>query len=267
MIFIFLFQKRTMLPLTLGILVAIMAPIYTHKILLFPMDHQAHVNSFSIIGAELQSRGHAVDIIVADRSKHLAMQRGITTLVRSYQNVLDSSIFEHASTGGMSAQRDYIKTLYKTALEQTTYNCNDKDFIAQLKNANYDLMLVEGSDLGRVQLLLPYKLDVPFVTISIRHAPWQVRIPSLPSVEGLQGIKLLDKNSTFFDRLLNTLAWLVVENFIAPPSFMSKVNDTLFDVLVPERENIGFMGLLRKAVLGVGGWVISSRSSMDGWRK
>ena len=228
-------------------LMSIVVSVHASRILLYPFDHLAHVNSFSIIGEELKNRGHIVDIIVANRSEYLAAQRGINAIVRAYKHSLDHSVFENAASGGIFAQRDYVAKLFETGLEHVRELFDDKPQLAKLQATNYDLMLVEGSDVGRTQFLLPYKLGVKFISVGIRHDPWSAKIPALPSVEGVQAFCILNQDSTFFDRLTNTALTLFFQNMVAPPSYLSGVHDGLFEELVPEKVNIGFGQLHRKS--------------------
>ena len=223
------------------------SPSLAYRLLLYPMDHLAHVNYFSIIGEELANRGHTVDMIVANRSQYLAAERGIHVFPRAYEEVLDSSVFENAAFGGILEQRYFLWRLFETSLNHVRHLFDDETMMEQLQRNNYDLVIVEGAEPGRYQLLLPYKLNVPFIVISHRHYPWLAKIPALPSVEGFQGTFVLGPDSTFIDRIFNTVTWLIFETIAAPPSYLSGMSDNVFDELLPEKENIGFTRLLRKS--------------------
>lgn len=61
---------------------------------------------------------------------------------------------------------------------------SDDEFLRKLSSIDdhyYDLVIVDVFPLTPCNLLLPLKLDLPFVVLSPAIFPWDMGLPSLPS--------------------------------------------------------------------------------------
>ena len=78
----------------------------------------------------------------------------------------------------------------------------------ELGTVKFDLVIVDGNDLFRCGYMIPYRLKLPYVTITQRHEPWSVGIPTSPVGEGMMGFTNPLVNPTFLQRLGNVCAYI-----------------------------------------------------------
>ena len=220
--------------------------VASSRILLFPIDHHGHVNFFGVIGQELIQRGHEVDMLVTNRSAHLAVKKGVHAIVPPYTHLMNPNQFENVAFGNTSLF-DMFSSISKLCNVQIKELFANTEIMKTLSSNKYDIALMDGVDVARAQYLVPYSLNVPFITINARHDGWIARVPNLPSVEGETPMKFLDKSSTFFDRLSNLFFRIMAHNFLSPPTYVLGIYDDLFEELVPEKPVIGFQKLYQSS--------------------
>ena len=209
------------------------------RILLIPFDHHAHVNYHSVIGAELKSRGHQVDIIVADRSEKIPQGYGINTITVKQDVYWDFTKFEKAaeSTLELINMLGGLQTVAETHVRRIV---TDATLMKQLKSNSYDLAITDAAVVVHSIYIIPHKLGVKYMGITPMHyPPWVERLPVMPSVESFPPLFYFDKDTQFYERFLNFMfctAMTLMQPAMAP-------SDSLLDELVPEQPNIGMQGL------------------------
>ena len=215
---------------------------YAAKILLIPFHHGAHIIEFAIIGQTLKHRGHVVYEIVADKYSNLVTDRGIDALQPNITHQL--SISERMIKDGS------INSMFST-LPKVAAMCNqhvseimeDSVLMKKLAEKQFDLVSIDGFDMNRAAYIIPYKLSLRYISLSPRPDPWVVRVPAFPSVEGMHPIVLLTEESNIFHRLLNGISYLMAYLFLVELSPFH--DDSLLTKFVPEKENIGILGLYK----------------------
>ena len=210
------------------------------RILLYPVDHTAHVHFQSVIGAELLSRGHQVDMLVSEKSVKIPQKHGLGTVVVSQDEYMDIHSYEQAASSTTTLEKlASVQIIAHIALVHARKVLGDASLIEQLRDNSYDLCLIEGYDMARIMYVLPYKLGIKYISLQVRPDAWNDRVSALPSVEGFFPVFVLDENSTFSERLANTITYAFVQAFATPPSLVSGLHDSLLDEFVPEKPNIG----------------------------
>ena len=100
------------------------------RILLFPYDHLAHVNYFSLVGQELKRSGHTVDIIIASRSQHLAIDRGLNAFVQDFEITIDNTTaFETAAKGGALDKIRAVGNIFAIGIKHVKHVLQDDAFL------------------------------------------------------------------------------------------------------------------------------------------
>ena len=165
------------LPVLLLCMCALVTFTSAARLLLIPFDHHGHVNFFSIVAQELTSRGHTIDMVVADRSKHIPKKHGLNAIVAPYTVELAPQHFEKVAFGEGSVLSSALAVSSQTKIQIRDIFA-DASFMDKLKANNYDLMLVDGIDIGRMHYLIPYTLGVKYITLTARNDPWLARVPS-----------------------------------------------------------------------------------------
>ena len=211
------------------------------RILLMPYDHKAHAVFYSILGKELQSRGHHVDMLVAARSAEIPRKAGIGVIVVEFE---EYSNFASLTNLSLSEQQQYGVRILNAHFRRVM---SDVTLIERVRQQAYDLCVIDALHPNLPMYLLPYKLDIRIVSLHVLVTPWNVRVPALPSVEGFIGFFDFFEVATFYDRLTNTLFYILSQLMYTFPHWSLGVHDSYFDEFAPEKPNIGFDKLFRQS--------------------
>jgi len=219
---------------------------YSAKILLAPIDHHSHVNLFSLVGDVLKGEGHEVHVLSYPRHQKTLEKTSLKPIIFNTQieNMMSDS--EKFMAMAMEHGQNPIALFNKVGAAMVDL-CDemytDQAFLSKLKDEKYDLVMVDGVDFFRCIYILPYILDVRYVTLTARHDPWSARVSSLPSAENLTPLfGFADPtNPTFIERVKNMAMSIGVYNFMPPAPF----KDELIEKYAPARPKTTFLQLFQ----------------------
>ena len=80
---------------------------------------------------------------------------------------------------------------------------DDTRLMGVVRQSNFDLVVIDGYYCGFGRYVLPYKLNLPYITMTSMFLPWANRVPALPSCVPLSTSTYTQKMS-FMQRLDNT---------------------------------------------------------------
>ena len=208
---------RTML-LLLAVLTVKMENIYGARILLASPQVSSHVIMQTGIGEELVRRGHEVYIVIASRyhKPESLAQRGLRPVVYHMPpdvpfgmgDDMAKRVMEHI----FSPDFDLIQaavTASAVVFRDCKFMLSDNKFMQQVRSLKFDIALVEAFVLSPCNLLLPYNLSVPFVSLTTSSMAWNIRMPVLPSFFhiSLPGQDIGSEPSGFWSSLINTMTF------------------------------------------------------------
>ncbi|ELT99355.1 hypothetical protein CAPTEDRAFT_211883 [Capitella teleta] len=229
------------------------------KILLMPVNHGSHARFFSLVGQTLQEEGHVVHVLLGDNFRHHSEERGlrVVSMGMDLKYVLEAvheKLFDSSKWGMwqlLKAMKDKGSAYCEAALSQgVPYEV--------LEAEKYDLVLIDNIDPGRCMYVVPYRLNVPYISLGARHDPWSARVPALPSSEGQIIVSTLSANSTFRERLLNTVASLAFW-VLFPPSFA--VDPSYLKRFAPNRPETTFDQIYQDSEM----WIINMDTMCSDW--
>ena len=175
------------------------------RLLLLPGPHRSHVHSFSIVARGLQDSGHVVDVLTVENRKSLVERNNIKPLLLKYNAIKlidDPSAFENVVLTSGENILKLISRMTMAVSELCEALFADDAMMSIMQSNNYDLVIVDGIDYSRCLYALPYRLGVKYITLSVKHDPWNAGLPAIPSVEHLPLIgNIITEDSTLFDRL------------------------------------------------------------------
>ena len=99
---------------------------------------------------------------------------------------------------------------------------------------NVDLAIVDGS-VNRYHYFIPYKLSVPYISLSSIPDPWSARVSSLPSLEGLVPFVYLTKDFNILHRLASSCSYLFFNILTYSLERFLFSDDAFFKELIPEK--------------------------------
>jgi len=193
-----------------------MQNISAARILLASPQIPSHVMAQTATGEELVQRGHEVYIAVGSRysSQESLEQLGLRVITYYIPSdvpfgVNDDFLAEFI----FSPQYEAIK-LSLAVSAMVSRHCElmlcDNKFMERVRALELDLVLVEPFATNPCVLLLPYRLNVRFVSLTNFYLPWIIRMPALPSFHRIRGpIDIsADVPSVLWNSLINTVIYL-----------------------------------------------------------
>ena len=101
---------------------------------------------------------------------------------------------------------------------ETDWMCDkvlgNAELMSQIKQGNYDLLLIDVFRLTRCYYIIPYKLDIPHIGITTYYDPWQFRIPALPSFSPFAFTTPMTEDMTLWEVITNI--YVMLEFFWRP---------------------------------------------------
>lgn len=198
-------------------------------ILLIPSPGLSHVMYFAQVGKPLVARGHDVYALLNENCR-----TSVERLKQSKIKVIshfhpDGSCFveEKIPASDMKKMEGIIATfpqalstvlmLYIASslhLSEADAMFGDKPMIKTIEDLNIDLV-IDGVPLTLHQYILPYKLNLPYISLTTAfHSSW-AGIPDLPSITPCM-LSDYTNQMTFRERVVNTLLYGVVSLDILP---------------------------------------------------
>jgi glucuronosyltransferase len=192
------------------------------RILMASPELGSHVMIHVSLAEELVRRGHEVHIVLGSRypKKDSILQSGIQ--IQTY-HVPDDVIYalspemERLVATATFEEQDKMRSHMFQLSALLNRHCElmmtDRKFIGLVKNLHFDLAVVETFSVSPCVLVLPFHLDVPFVTLGGGFFPWDIGVPALPSFTGLPGPRIgvfgFPDFTTFGGRLRNSALFLI----------------------------------------------------------
>ena len=158
---------------------------------------------------------------------------------------VESQLFVQQSGYKLLALRNLIVNVTESATDWCIDVLENRSLVHELEEAKFDLAIVDGMDFFRCGYLIPYRLNLPYVTLTPRHDTWAAGIPTSPASEGMVGRNIQKNDSTFFERLAN-LCVFIAGKTINPRYVLS---DELIARYVPDRDATTFDELFRRSEL------------------
>ncbi len=204
-------------PATLAICVACLASVTSaSRILLLPMNHHSHINFFTVVAKSLNEAGHDTRVLVSAYHRKTVEKHGVVPIVLESSTTpiigganytqLEKTVFEHGSD---------IKAMFSVILQRNMEDCaavlEDPQTMERLENFSADLAMVEGFDMAHFLYTIPYRLGIPYVTLTPRHDPWTARIPAMPSMEPhVMSGHYLSADSTLYERACSLFMYILL---------------------------------------------------------
>ena len=168
------------------------------KILLLPFDHGGHVNMFTVTAASLAAKGHQVVMVTPQRNRHILEKYNVSAIynkntksqspVENYRNVEASFLEAQGGFKQILHVRDLYMNMTKNFIEYCYEIMGDEDVMVKLRGFKFDIALVDTADFGRCNLVLPYRLKIPYISLGPRPDAWSVGVGAMPSTEGAAGM-------------------------------------------------------------------------------
>lgn len=258
-----------MKPFTLVIIINIIGMSICRHILLVPLAALSHVRYFTRVGSPLVEQGHEVYAVLNGNC-----QDSVAEVEKAKIKLLTYSL-HHGScqTEGDKLKEDLHRikdmimnspdplSLFRFASDQSSRMAAEGDALfannnlqKRIKELNFDLVIVDGSPLTVYQYVLPYKLDLPYITLSTAfHSSW-ARVPDLPSITPVL-LSTFSNRMTFSERVRNTIIQAVFSYCTLPGSQASFITK-----YAPEKEEeVSLNCLQRRSKL----WLINTDVAMD----
>jgi glucuronosyltransferase len=173
-----------------------MTVVETSKILVIPFGMFSHINLFTILGKALKDDGHDVWVLAFDKFEEEIKKRGLTPLTFPLKH--EDDIF--AKLDEMSTESpDGVGVIEKVFADPWWGMSFRKKF---------DLVVLDGADSITCFLMIPYKFDIPFVTVhGWQLTSWVYGVTGMPSIEP-EFAKGFSNHMDFWQRLDNLQSWL-----------------------------------------------------------
>ena len=207
---------KTVLVSALFNIVLFIDKVASHRILLMASTAPSHQLYTSSLAESLAAAGNEVGFTVSSAQPETVVEqlrsKGIHVhkfRSRVASRKLDQSIlklFIRASQEGDSSTfMDIVENLMGQESQHVSSMMEDEEFLEEIINRKYQLVVCNNFYMSSSIFILPYKLGLPYVTITSHVQPWTERIPALPSFAPVSIITDYTQKMSFTERLRN--AW------------------------------------------------------------
>lgn len=184
------------------------------RVLMIPGPQKSHVNFFSKAGKALQDDGHAVYVLTPKTFEGIVDNVGVNKLVHEVPKGKDMMTKLSPLIKKLSKGEDFFfRVLFAEILPAITQFCIDvnrnKELMNRIKSMQFDLVVNDGVFFYSCLYVIPYRLDLKYITLSALHNPWLHGIPAMPSVEPTQLVPFTNKMS-FFQRVANVIPSILI---------------------------------------------------------
>ena len=140
--------------------------------------------------------------------------------------------------------------------DETEGMLTDPELLDKLKRLRFDLSIVDALIFSRFLYLLPYKLDIPVVSLLAVFSPLDAGVPVLPSFSPVLHNGQHSDRMTFSERVQNTLLTISSEmfNYVVPGA-----DNNLVTEFAPEKPYRSFKELASNSCL----WLIMTDVTID----
>jgi len=210
---------RTML-LLLAVLTVKLENTHGARILLASPQMASHVIMQTGIGEELVRRGHEVYIVIASRyhKPESLEQLGLRPVMYYMPTDVPFGMGDDMAKDLMERVFSPDFDLIQSAIAHSgmisrdcEFMLSDNKFMQHVRSLKFDIALVEAFVLSPCNLLLPYNLNVPFISLTTPIMAWHIRMPVLPSFFhiALPG-QYISSEPSFWSSLINTMTYFKI---------------------------------------------------------
>ena len=217
---------RTLFIATLFILLLNERRIKAANILVIPADNISNINFFTVAAKILQDDGHNVTVLSVDRHKKLIDGYDVPNVLLKTVKGVNPAESEEFEQHIVKKEGVNLMQMYRTFTEITSafhFQCQEmlenKEIMAQLTEATFDLAIVDGIDIYRCAYIFPYKLGISYITLSGRHDAWGSNVPAMPSLEPAWPVMHSEDDPSFFYRVKSLMVYMVVAIITSIPPF------------------------------------------------
>ena len=206
-----------------------------HKMLFLSSESHSHVIYMSSIAEECAKEGSNVSIILssATPNNEINKMKSVGIQVLTYKTKRRTSFYKDPGRIAIIAEaflgrnHTYAQEVNAKNIRSETSDIwemmDDSRLIEIVNESHFDLVVVDGFYYGFGRYILPYKLNLPYVTVTSMFYPWANRIPALPSFVPLSTSSYTQEMS-FMERLDNT--WSFAKNALLPWKPPAAVDET-----------------------------------------
>lgn len=241
----------------LPVLLLLSVPLVSQggNFLLIPLPAHSHVLNMARIAEPLSQRGHTVHAVMnanCVKGNQVLAEANVTLLLYPHKD--NSCIAERQPKVVVDTMVDLLMkkqhplTLYNIAQYQSALLASegealfsDPTLMTRIKELNIDLVIVDGTVLSLYYYIVPYKLDLPYVTLmEFFHSQWS-GVPDLPSFSPVM-IGTHTDTMTFLQRVENTLKHFTTPFFC---SLFPGSHDALIMKYAPEKRDADVMSMFQ----------------------
>jgi len=209
-------MTKTVMLLVILMMTAKLQNISGARILLASPQIPSHVMEQTATGEELVQRGHEVYVAIGSNFPNPESLERLGLRTVTYHIPSDALRASDDMAQSIFSPDYDMNNLRRTVSATLSMDCefmlSDSVFMEQVRALKFDLALVEPFAINPCVLLLPYNLNVRFVSLTNFYLPWSIRVPALPSFLRIRNPYInisTDSQSTFWNSLINTVIYLV----------------------------------------------------------
>ena len=190
--------------------------VASHRILLMASTAPSHQLYTSSLAEALAAAGNEVGFVMASTQPETEVEqlRSNGIYVHRFRSkvanlALDKSMLKQFIRASQEGDRDAFTDMVVEVIAQESQHVSsmmeDDEFLQEIVDRKYHLVVCNNLYLTFSIFILPYKLGLPYVTITSHVQPWTERIPALPSFAPVSLITHYTQQMLFTERLRN--AW------------------------------------------------------------
>ena len=186
------------------------------KILLMPFHVGSHILLMANLGRQLVENGNDVHVLLMENpeSEEVFRNNGVKIVKYKTRRLtgednkawIDQSMDEFItlSMKGTYGSIKAVEALMHTMEEEGKIMLENKELMETISKMNYDIVVVDGVPYNLYHYLIPYKYDIPFVTLSTSSNHFTTGVPHMTSFVPSEILPFSDQ-MTFVQRLINFL--------------------------------------------------------------
>ena len=239
------------------------------NILLIPCTSYSHVRYFAQVGRPLVEKGHNVyGIINGDCKKAIGeLETAKIEAFKYYTTERRCRVEEEPTEEEKKQMMEMIlkpqgplsmaSVLYmqSTVIGRNADGLFSDAVFDQLRSLKIDLAIVDGMPLALYGYIVPYKLGVPYVTLTTAYHPGIAGVPDLPSFSPVMASSVSPPMS-FLERVENTILYFASAQML---KLLPGSRDSLVQEYAGEKEPVSISTLLRQSKL----WLVNTDIALD----
>jgi len=191
--------------------------VYGARVLLASPQMASHVMVQTPVGKQLAEQGYEVYIAIGStyHDPESLEKMGLRTI--TYHVPSDIPFGQNDDVAKLIAELvfspdfhalSFAKAMSALISRDCDFMLSDEKFAEALRALKLDIALVDALVINPCVLLLPYSLNVRFVSLANFYLPWSIRMPSLPSFLRIPSPVVTGSEPTLWNSLINTVFYL-----------------------------------------------------------